>query len=202
MNGMPSSHFAACSLKDCDVDCSGALFALLNFKGNSIAFSKRLEAGAVNSSVMDKHVCTVFSLNETVAFAFIKPLYDSIGHGDNLLPCKISCVPIFRLPLLTNGSHLQNETVSQTNASAHALFNNNPLSAKIKFFQHEPPASASCHGITGKEVCGPHKLGNPVFWNHRQMSTLCREALFGEGCRKTVRAYFTRFQGFLTIHFK
>jgi hypothetical protein len=180
MNGMPSSHFAAYSLNDCDVNCSGALFAFLHFKGNSIAFSKRLKAGAVNPSVMDKHVRAVFSLNETVAFAFIKPLHDSIGHSDNLLPFRISCVPIFRLPLLRNGSHLQNETVSQRNASPHVASYNNPLSVKIKFFQHEPQVTTSSHGITEEQGFGPHKLSDPVFWTLRQMSTIYQGVPFGE----------------------
>jgi hypothetical protein len=176
---MPSSHFAACSLNDCDVDCSGALFALLYFKGNSIAFSKRLKAGAANPSVMDKHVRAVFSLNETVAFALIKPLHDSIGHSDNLLPFRISCVPIFRLPLLRDGSHLQNETVPQRNASPHVVSYINPLSGKIKFFQHEPQVTTSFHGITGEEVFGAHKLSNRVPWTLRQMSPIYQGVPWG-----------------------
>jgi hypothetical protein len=65
------------------------------------AFSKRLEAGAVDSCVMNKYICPVFLLDEAVALALIKPLHGSIRHSNNLLSKIILMVPNFRLPLLT-----------------------------------------------------------------------------------------------------
>jgi hypothetical protein len=38
---------------------------------------------------MDEEVRPVFSLDETVAFSLIEPLYDSIGHRGNLLSLSI-----------------------------------------------------------------------------------------------------------------
>jgi len=40
--------------------------------------------------MMNEYISTIFSLNEAIAFAVIKPLYDPIGYRDILLPDKFS----------------------------------------------------------------------------------------------------------------
>ena len=50
--------------------------------------------------MMNKYIRTIFLLNETVAFAAIKPFYNSFSHSDTPpFPKKILIVPDFRLPL-------------------------------------------------------------------------------------------------------
>jgi hypothetical protein len=63
---------------------------VLYVKGNSVAFIERLEPGCIDSRVMNEYIRTIVSLNEAIAFAVIKPLYDSIGHRGILLPDKFS----------------------------------------------------------------------------------------------------------------
>jgi hypothetical protein len=70
--------------------CSRTFIALLYVKGNSVAFIERLEPGCFDSGMMNEYITTIVSLNEAIAFAVIKPLYDSIGHRDILLPGKFS----------------------------------------------------------------------------------------------------------------
>jgi hypothetical protein len=59
--------------------------------------------------MMNKYIRPIFLLNEAVAFAAVKPFYNSIRHNDILLS-KISHSSKLEVANLTNGSFLQNET--------------------------------------------------------------------------------------------
>jgi hypothetical protein len=72
------------------IDGRRTFLALLDIKGNTIAFIKRPETGCIDRGVMDKYVRSVFLLDEAEAFAGVKPFYDSIGHALTLLSKKIS----------------------------------------------------------------------------------------------------------------
>ena len=92
-----------------NVRCCGTFLALLNVKGNPIAFIKGLESGCIDSLMMNKYIRSIFLLNEAVAFAAVKPFYNSISHNDILLS-KISHSSKLEVANLTSGSFLQNET--------------------------------------------------------------------------------------------
>jgi hypothetical protein len=59
--------------------------------------------------MMNKYIRAIFLLNEAIAFAAIKPFYNSISHSDTLLS-KNSHSSKLQVAALTNGSFLQNET--------------------------------------------------------------------------------------------
>jgi hypothetical protein len=59
--------------------------------------------------MMNKHIRTIFLLNEAIAFAAVKPFYNSISHSDALLS-KNSHSSRLQVATLTNGTFLQNET--------------------------------------------------------------------------------------------
>jgi hypothetical protein len=90
LNGGPLFCLDVCELDYFYIYCSRAFIPLLYVKGNSVAFIERLEAGCIDSRMMNEYISTVFLLNEAIAFAVIKPFYSSIGHGDILLSDKFS----------------------------------------------------------------------------------------------------------------
>jgi len=68
--------------------CSGRAFLpLLYIKGNSIAFIEGFKTVCIDCRMMNKHIRSVFLLNESEPFMVAKPLNSSIGH-DNILLSK------------------------------------------------------------------------------------------------------------------
>jgi len=63
-----------------NVNRSRTFLALLNVKGHPVAFIKGFEPGCIDSRMMNKHIRTIFLLNEAVAFAAVKPFYYPISH--------------------------------------------------------------------------------------------------------------------------
>ena len=73
-----------------DIYCSRTFLPLLNVKGNAVAFIQRLKTGCIDPGMMNKHIRAIFLLYEAIAFAAIKPFYNSISHRDILLSKKFS----------------------------------------------------------------------------------------------------------------
>jgi hypothetical protein len=79
-------NFKKNELDDGNVHRRGTFLALLDFKRDSIAFVQGLESVTYDTGKMDEYIRTIFLLDKTVAFAAVKPLDNSIGHCDTLLP--------------------------------------------------------------------------------------------------------------------
>ena len=73
------------ALLDSHVYCSWTFCALLDLKGNAVAFVERLEARPVDPRMVNEYIRSIFLLNEAVALLVIKPFYRSIGHSDTPL---------------------------------------------------------------------------------------------------------------------
>jgi len=84
---MPSFGVAL-QLYYCDIDCSRSFLAVLDVESNLVAFIKRLESGRINTGIMHKYIRAIFLLDEAIAFAAIKPFYNSISHNNTLLVKK------------------------------------------------------------------------------------------------------------------
>ena len=66
--------------------CSGWTFLpLLYIKGNSVAFIEGFETVCIDCWMMNKHIRSVFLLNEFEPFSIVKPLNSSFRHWDTLL---------------------------------------------------------------------------------------------------------------------
>ena len=77
-------------LLDCWLDYSNiyssrTFLALLYVKGYPVTLEKGLKTGRIDSRMMNKYISSIFILNKTVAFFFVKPFYSSISHSDALL---------------------------------------------------------------------------------------------------------------------
>jgi hypothetical protein len=70
--------------------------------------------------MMDKYIRAIFSLNEAIAFLFIKPFDNSSSHRDTLLTKKNHRSKV-QAVTLTNGYFPQNETGTPTNKRLHKL---------------------------------------------------------------------------------
>src|SRR5210317_1956748 len=71
-------------LHQSDICSSKTFLSLLYVKGNSIAFIEGFKTVCIDCRMMNKHISSVFLLNESEPFMVIKPLNSSIGH-DNIL---------------------------------------------------------------------------------------------------------------------
>jgi hypothetical protein len=60
--------------------CLGSLIALFFDEANSVAFAQGLESFAFNGTMVHKYILATVSLNKTVAFAVIEPLYSTFRH--------------------------------------------------------------------------------------------------------------------------
>ena len=86
--------------------------SLLYVKGNSVAFIEGFKTVCIDWRMMNKHIRSVFLLNESEPFMVIKPLNSSIGH-DNILLSKNFQRRKLEGAILTNGLFLQIETIPQ-----------------------------------------------------------------------------------------
>jgi hypothetical protein len=68
-----------------DIRSAGPFCALLDIKGNPVAFFKRFESGCIDCGMMNKHIRAVLLLNESEPFLVAKPLNGSIRHNNILL---------------------------------------------------------------------------------------------------------------------
>jgi len=71
-------------LNHSDICCGRTFLSLLYVKGNSVTFIERFKTVCIDCRMMNKHIRSVFLLNESEPFMVIKPLNSSIGH-DNIL---------------------------------------------------------------------------------------------------------------------
>ena len=55
-----------------------AFFSLFDIKGDSVAFGKSLETGAVDCGVMNEYIAAFFLLYKTIAFFIAEPLYNPV----------------------------------------------------------------------------------------------------------------------------
>ena len=85
LKGVPFFLIGYYSLGGSDIYRGRTFGTLLNVKGNVVAVIKRFETGCIDSTVMDKYIRAIFLLDEAVAFAAIKPFYNSINHCSFLL---------------------------------------------------------------------------------------------------------------------
>ena len=59
--------------------------SLFYIKGNLVAFIEGFKTSGIDSGMMNKHIRSVFLLNESESFSVIKPLNSSIRHNNILL---------------------------------------------------------------------------------------------------------------------
>jgi hypothetical protein len=72
-------------LNHCYIGSGRAFLTLLDIECNLVAFIERFESGRIDGGMMDKHIRSVFLLNESESFSIIKPLDSTIRHNHILL---------------------------------------------------------------------------------------------------------------------
>jgi hypothetical protein len=68
-----------------DIHSTKAFLALLDIKGNPVAFFQGFESGCIDCGMMNKHILAALLLDESEPFLVAKPLDGSIGHNNILL---------------------------------------------------------------------------------------------------------------------
>ena len=126
--------------------------ALFNFEAHPLTFIQALETFHIDGRVVDEYIATIVLFNKTESLFVIKPLNNPFCHGDTPPLAQIFMVPDFRMPLLTNGSFLQNVTGHPRGQPFMNHFHNNPFSAKIKQLKKKDPGA--CNARPGFRVKG------------------------------------------------
>ena len=72
-------------LSSYNIHCSKTFGPFFNFKGHMLALGEGLEACSADGGMMNEHVRSVISLNETETFPVVEPLHCSLCHSANLL---------------------------------------------------------------------------------------------------------------------
>jgi hypothetical protein len=83
--GMPFQLYQAKTLDNRYVGGGRSFRPLDDLKGDPVTFVERPKSRCIDTAMMDKHVRPIFLLNESVAFAAVKPLYYAVYHAGTLL---------------------------------------------------------------------------------------------------------------------